>query len=110
MAGAGDIDTALTALGRRCPTVAVTRGARGSIVRRDGAVTAVPAAEVERVVDTTGAGDSYAAGFLYGVVRDLGTRRSARLGAMVAGEVVSHFGARPQMSLADLGSAAAVDA
>jgi sugar/nucleoside kinase (ribokinase family) len=109
MAGAGDIEAALVALGRRCPTVAVTRGAGGSLVWRHGAVTAVPAAEVERVVDTTGAGDSYAAGFLYGVVRDLGTRPSARLGAMVAGEVVSHFGARPQMSLAELGATAAVE-
>jgi fructokinase len=102
MAGEGDVEAALATLGRRCPTVAVTRGALGSMVVLEGSVTAVPAAEVERVVDTTGAGDSYAAGFLYGVLRDLGTKRSAWLGALVAGEVVSHFGARPQMSLAAL--------
>jgi sugar/nucleoside kinase (ribokinase family) len=109
MAGAADVEAALALLGRRCPTVAVTRGARGSLVARQGEVTAVPAAEVARVVDTTGAGDSYAAGFLYGVLRDLGTERSARLGALVAGEVVSHFGARPQMPLADLAAEVSLD-
>lgn len=102
MAGAGDVEAALHVLGRRSPTVAVTRGAHGSVVMREGGLTAVPAAEVVTVVDTTGAGDSYAAGFLYGVVRDLSTRRSAWLGALVAGEVVSHIGARPQISLRDL--------
>jgi sugar/nucleoside kinase (ribokinase family) len=102
MAGSGDVEAALTALGRRCPTVAVTRGGSGSLVIRDGSLTAVPASRVDRVVDTTGAGDSYAAGFIYGELHELDTERSAWLGALVAGEVVSHFGARPQTSLAEL--------
>jgi sugar/nucleoside kinase (ribokinase family) len=100
LTGAGSADAALAALSSRCPTVVLTRGAEGSLVARDGSVDAVPAAPVARVVDTTGAGDSFAAGFLYGVLRGLDAGTSARLGAMAAGEVVSHLGARPEESLA----------
>jgi sugar/nucleoside kinase (ribokinase family) len=57
-------------------------------------------------VDTTGAGDSFAAGFLYGLVNDMDVERCARLGALAAGEVVSHLGARPLQRLSDLASAA----
>ena len=57
------------------------------------------AAPVAQVVDSTGAGDSFAAGFVYGVVNDLGPERSARLGSMAAGEIVSHLGARPVADL-----------
>lgn len=102
MAGAGDTDGAAAALAERCATVAVTLGAAGSLVLGGGEVVRVPAAPVDQVVDTTGAGDSYAAGFLYGFVNDLGAERSARLGALVASEVVSHLGARPIRSLAEL--------
>jgi sugar/nucleoside kinase (ribokinase family) len=69
-------------------------------------VVSVAAAEVSRVVDTTGAGDSYAAGFLYGVIRGMQPDRCARLGALAAAEVVAHLGARPQESLAALAQAA----
>lgn len=102
MAGAARTEDAADALARRCETVAVTLGAQGSIVLSQGKAVRVPAAPVERVVDTTGAGDSYAAGFLYGFVNHLGPEQSARLGALVASEVVSHLGARPLRPLAVL--------
>jgi sugar/nucleoside kinase (ribokinase family) len=102
LAGVDTVEAALSTLSRRCPAVAITLGARGSIVATGSQVVSVPAAPVSRVVDTTGAGDSFAAGFLYGVVRDLGPEASARLGALAAGEIVSHLGARPLARLADL--------
>jgi sugar/nucleoside kinase (ribokinase family) len=106
MAGVDDVQAAVEALARRCATVAVTRGALGSVVASGGQVVSVPAAAVTRVVDTTGAGDSYAAGFLYGVVGQRGLEASARLGALAAAEVVSHLGGRPLESLAQLADAA----
>jgi sugar/nucleoside kinase (ribokinase family) len=110
LTGAGSAESALTALGRRCPTVAITLGARGSVVAQGSDVVAVPAAPVTQVVDTTGAGDSYAAGFLYGVVRDSGPEPSARLGALAAAEIVSHLGARPLARLSELAATAGVTA
>jgi fructokinase len=97
--GEADLERALAALAGRCATVAVTRGARGSVVATGGDVIRVPAIAVNRVVDTTGAGDSYAAGFLYGHIRGLGPAQSARLGGLAAAEIVGHLGARPQQSL-----------
>ncbi|MGH9114365.1 MAG: adenosine kinase, partial [Acidimicrobiales bacterium] len=102
MAGAADTAGAVAALGRRCPTVAVTRGAAGSIVFQEGRTVAVPAAPVERVVDTTGAGDSFAAGYICGAIRAMPPADCARLGALAAAEVVGHMGARPLVSLAAL--------
>jgi sugar/nucleoside kinase (ribokinase family) len=106
MAGLPTTEEAAEALAKRCETVAVTLGAEGSLVLSRGEAARVPAAPVDKVVDTTGAGDSYAAGFLYGFVNDLGAERSARLGALVASEVVSHLGARPIQPLATLARAA----
>jgi sugar/nucleoside kinase (ribokinase family) len=110
LTGTATVESALSVLSRRCPTVAVTLGAKGSIVARGADVVSVPAAPVTHVVDTTGAGDSYAAGFLYGVVRNSGPERSARLGALAAAEIVSHLGARPLSRLADLAATAGVTA
>jgi sugar/nucleoside kinase (ribokinase family) len=62
----------------------------------------VEAVPVDRVVDTTGAGDLFAAGFLYGLTRDLDPETCGRLGAVAAGEVITHVGARPESSLAAL--------
>jgi sugar/nucleoside kinase (ribokinase family) len=98
--GEEDLDVALKALARRCATVAVTRGAQGSVVATGSQVFSVPAARVEHVVDTTGAGDSYAAGYLFGFIQGLEPERCARLGGFAAAEVVSHLGARPHQSLA----------
>jgi sugar/nucleoside kinase (ribokinase family) len=68
------------------------------VASRDQAL-AVPASPVERVVDTTGAGDLFAAGFLYGLAQGAGNERAAGLGALAAAEVIQHLGARPQTSL-----------
>jgi sugar/nucleoside kinase (ribokinase family) len=62
----------------------------------------IPAAPVKRVIDTTGAGDQFAAGFLYGITHGKGLADCGRLGALAAAEVISHYGARPETSLKDL--------
>lgn len=79
--------------------MALTRGAQGSVVLTPGGSVAVPAAAVSSVVDTTGAGDLYAAGFLYGLAHGADPVSCARLGGVCAAEIISHLGARP---LADL--------
>lgn len=100
LSGLGDLDEAIAAMTERVPLVAVTLGAAGCVIAdRGGARTRVPAAAVARVVDSTGAGDSFAAGFLFGVVNQLGPDTSARLGALAAAEIVSHLGARPEADL-----------
>ncbi|CAN5147447.1 adenosine kinase [soil metagenome] len=102
LGGTDDPETALSGVEKVCPLVVVTRGPAGSTVVADGMRHDVEAVRVSRVVDTTGAGDLYAAGFLHGLVRDLDAPTCARLGAVVAAEVISHVGARPETSLADL--------
>jgi len=81
---------------------ALTRSEKGSVVVGDGDVHAVPAIAGVKVVDTTGAGDLYASGFLHALTtgKDLGT--AARLGAICAAEIISHYGARPETSLKEL--------
>jgi sugar/nucleoside kinase (ribokinase family) len=81
---------------------AVTRGAKGAVVVDAGTVTEIPAAPVAKVVDTTGAGDLFAAGFLYGYTHGRDLAGCARLGALAAAEVISHMGARPVTSLREL--------
>jgi len=94
-----DFDTALAALRGEARLAVVTRSEKGCVVVSRDQVLAVPAASVERVVDTTGAGDLFAAGFLTGVAQGAGHERAARLGALAAAEVIQHLGARPQTSL-----------
>ena len=97
-----DRDRALDALAGRVAMAAVTLGAEGSVTVQGAQREAVSAAPVAQVVDTTGAGDQYAAGFLAGLVRGRGLGDCARLGALVAAEVISHYGPRPQTPLAAL--------
>lgn len=99
--GADDADEALSAVEETGVLGAVTRGAAGSVVVGAGGAVAV-AAEPTTVVDTTGAGDLFAAGFLYGLTRGADPEHCARLGAICAGEVISHLGARPVADLREL--------
>jgi len=85
--------------------VVMTRGAQGSVVLTAGGPRDVAAAEVDRVVDTTGAGDLFAAGFLYGLTHGLGPVESTQLGGLCAAEVISHTGARPEEDLRSLATA-----
>lgn len=94
-----DLDAAIDGLRGHCRIAAVTRGAEGSLVLSDGVVEAVPAHPVERVVDTTGAGDLYAAGFLFGLTQGRSPAACGRMGSIAAAEVIGHFGARPQSDL-----------
>jgi len=94
-----DFDTALDSIGGLVDLAAVTRSAQGSIVVRGEERITSPAATVERVVDTTGAGDLYAAGFLYGLTQDLPLAECARIASLAAAEIISHFGARPETPL-----------
>jgi len=98
----GTLEEALRSLKGQCELTTVTRGAQGAVVLdRDGVVASVGAEPVERVVDTTGAGDLYAAGFLHGLARGRNPGTCARIGAIAAAEVIAHFGARPEVSLSE---------
>jgi len=81
---------------------AVTRSAKGCVVIKGGEVHTVAAAPVAKVVDTTGAGDQFAAGFLFGMTHGKSLADCGRLGSMAAAEVISHYGARPEISLKEL--------
>jgi sugar/nucleoside kinase (ribokinase family) len=97
-----DFDAAVKALRADIAVAVVTRSEQGCIVINSEDVEAVPAFAVGRVVDTTGAGDLFAAGFLSGLARGADDRTCGRLGALAAAEVIQHMGARPETSLKDL--------
>jgi sugar/nucleoside kinase (ribokinase family) len=97
-----DFQTALEALRAEGVLGVVTRSEKGSITVEGAETFEVPAFPIDRLTDTTGAGDLFAAGFLAGMARDAGPVRSAELGALAAAEVIQHLGARPQARLADL--------
>jgi sugar/nucleoside kinase (ribokinase family) len=104
--GADDVTSAMAQAEAHCETVAITCGAEGALLSSGGQRVQVPAAPVEQVVDTTGAGDLFAAGFLYGLTQHLDLERCGRIGALAAAEVISHVGARPETPLRDLATAA----
>jgi sugar/nucleoside kinase (ribokinase family) len=89
------------------PTLVVTRSEQGAVALERGERAQVPAEPVERVLDTTGAGDLFAAGFLLGHVRGKPLAERLRLGAICAAEIISHYGARPEADLQELVGAAA---
>jgi len=97
-----DFDTALKELCKDAKLGVVTRSAKGCVVASRDGVVAVPAFAIDRLVDTTGAGDLFAAGFLFGLVRNAGYENAGRLGALAAAEVIQHIGARPLASLKQL--------
>ncbi|NJO55725.1 MAG: adenosine kinase [Rhodospirillales bacterium] len=82
--------------------IALTRSEKGSVIVKGDEIHVVDAESVASVVDTTGAGDAYAAGFLYGYTRGLRLEVCARIGSIASAEVISHVGARAETSLADL--------
>lgn len=95
-------DEAARQVGQDTQLAVLTRSEKGSTVISGSEQTSVEAVPIAKVVDTTGAGDLYAAGFLYGHTRGLDHATSARLGSVAAAEIISHVGARPETNLADL--------
>jgi sugar/nucleoside kinase (ribokinase family) len=95
-------DAALQRVRAHCQVAALTRSEKGSVIVAGDEVHVVDAEPVARVVDTTGAGDAFAAGFLFGLTRDLRLETCARIGAITAGEVISHIGARAEVPLREL--------
>jgi sugar/nucleoside kinase (ribokinase family) len=94
-----DFDTAAAALRQEAQLAVVTRGEKGCVIVTRDKITEVAASPVERVVDTTGAGDLFAAGFLFGLARGLDHTVCGRLGGLAAAEVIQHLGARPEVDL-----------
>ncbi len=99
------LDSAARHAARDVPLVVITRSAAGSLVLTEGRMITIAADPVERVVDVTGAGDLYAAGFLYGVAKGCDLATAGRLGSLAAAEVIAHLGARPEANLAALARA-----
>jgi sugar/nucleoside kinase (ribokinase family) len=102
LTGIADFEEGLASLTGRVPVVVATKGEEGAVAIANGERAEVSAEPVARVVDTTGAGDLFAAGFLFGHVRGKPLAECLRLGAICASEVISHFGARPEVDLATL--------
>jgi len=96
------LEAALETIRGKCKVTAVTLGEKGSIILTDDETITVPAAAVDTVVDTTGAGDAYAAGFLYGYTNGKDLETCAKLGGIAAAEVISHYGPRPEADLKEL--------
>lgn len=104
--GTTDLDAAIAAVRGQCDIVAITCGAEGSIVVTADQTLRIAPAPVEKVVDTTGAGDQYAAGFLYGLSQNYDLVKCGALGSLAASEVISHLGPRPEANLSELAKAA----
>jgi sugar/nucleoside kinase (ribokinase family) len=101
-----DFDLAVEKLRGVVPLAAVTRSEHGSLVVARDETHAVQAFPVDKVIDTTGAGDQYAAGFMYGLAHGRAHDDCARLGSLAAAEVIAHYGPRPLVSLKDLAETA----
>jgi sugar/nucleoside kinase (ribokinase family) len=99
---APDFESAARAARAACGIVVLTRSEKGSVVFDGEATIVSPAEPVAKLIDTTGAGDLYAAGFLYGLTHGRDLRACARLGGLCAAEVISHMGARPETALKEL--------
>ena len=97
-----DFDDALAQLRPHVKLAAVTRGAAGSVIFSQGERLSVTAEPVEKIVDTTGAGDQYAAGFMFGLSRGRPLQQCGQLASLAAAEVISHYGPRPLVSLKEL--------
>jgi len=101
-----DFDTAVDAVAGKVPLLVVTRGADGAIARQPGQAFHVAAQPVEQLVDTTGAGDLFAAGFLAGLSEGRDIESCLKMGAICAAEIISHYGARPEADIKAMVAAA----
>jgi sugar/nucleoside kinase (ribokinase family) len=101
-----DFSEAATAVRGHVAIAALTRSEAGSVILTGNSIDRVRAAPVARVVDTTGAGDLYAAGFLFGLTRGLPLPTCGKIGSLCAAEIISHVGARPEVALKGLVEAA----
>lgn len=99
LTGEGDFETGVAAVAGKVPVLVATRSAKGAIAIANGERAEVAAEPVERVVDTTGAGDLFAAGFLTGHARGENLETCLRMGSICAGEIISHIGARSEKDL-----------
>ena len=97
-----DFEAAVAKVAPQVPTLVATRSEKGAIAIQDGTRVQVAAEPIEQVVDTTGAGDLFAAGFLHGQAQGQGLEASLRLGAICAAEIISHYGARPLRDMKEL--------
>ena len=97
-----DFDAALQAARKSKGILALTRSEKGCVVANGSELHVIDAAPVARVVDTTGAGDQFAAGFLFGLTHGKTLDHCGKLGVLAAAEVISHYGARPEVKLAEL--------
>jgi sugar/nucleoside kinase (ribokinase family) len=97
-----DLSAALVAARSHANVVVVTRGAKGAIIASDKDIYEISAHPVTKVIDTTGAGDLFAAGFLFGLAQKKPMPECGRIGAIAASEVIGHYGPRPQKKLKDL--------
>ncbi|HJT43465.1 MAG TPA: adenosine kinase [Rhizomicrobium sp.] len=101
-----DFDSVIAGAKKWGGIAALTRSAKGCVIVEEDKAHEIPAAPVSRVIDTTGAGDQFAAGFLYGLTHGKGLADCGRLGVLAAAEVISHYGARPEVSLKELATKA----
>ena len=99
LVGHDDFEKGVAELAPKIPVLVVTRGAEGAVALSEGQRVEIGAEAIDRVVDTTGAGDLFAAGFLFGHVRGKSLEQSLKLGAICACEIISHYGARPEADL-----------
>lgn len=97
--GESDFEAGLAALSPKLPVLVVTRSEKGAVAIAAGESVEVPAEPIAKVIDTTGAGDLFAAGFLFGHVREKSLADCLRMGAICACEIISHYGARPEADL-----------
>ena len=99
LAGVAHLDSAVAAIAPKVETLVVTRSEDGALAVRGNERADVPAEPIKALVDTTGAGDLFASGFLFGVARGKSLEQSLHLGAICAAEVIQHYGARPEADL-----------
>ena len=94
-------EEACAALRAECEIAAITRSEKGAVILHEGGTVSVPAVPIEKLVDATGAGDLYAAGFLFGLASGRDLEACGRLGSLAASEVIVHVGPRPRRPLVE---------